>query len=210
MDHETYRTKIIVFQEAFSLLENAKEAASVEWERDKSLALAMKIREMLIHGKTNIPDIAILLPVGKIQSLKDFDMLADSETVARKAEAVKQEIMEVSNRYKLYSSYAYVDSIYEVCRNIDFIRNPSGKIVEPFDYWEDCIEVYLMKYIDGLSNRKIADKFKFKTSATAPGRQREKLVSDLLAETEKLIQAVRDNIFPPMTLSAGKQPTMIN
>lgn len=110
MDHKTYRTKILIFQEAFNSLEIIMDADSVEKVTDNPLALVAEIRNLLSHGNTTTPDIEMLLPVKLIQSLKGFNMLADSETVARQAEAVKQEIIEISNKYKSYSSRVYIDS----------------------------------------------------------------------------------------------------
>ncbi len=208
MDHDTYRAKILAFEEIFKLLGELKEVATDELEKKESLST--KIRYMLSHEDTTIPDIGVLLPVEKIQSLKNFDMFADSETLMAQAEAVKQEIIELSREFKSYSSSVIVDGKPGIYRNIDYIRNPDGKIVAPFDYWEDCLEVYLLKILRKLSNKKITELYVFKSSAASPGRQRERFVSECLVESERLMESVKNNAFPPKTLPAGKQPTMTN
>ena len=91
----------------------------------------------------------------------------------------------------------------------DFIYDPDGEIVYPFNFWRDCIDVYSLKHRKGYTNGNIARNHIFKSSNSIDDRARLQLVANMLIETNKILDAISNNQFPPMTLSAGKQPTMI-
>lgn len=142
-------------------------------------------------------------PAELYKSLRDIDFNSDLETLTKQAEAVKNEIIEC---YKIYHSM-HEDDFPSF---VDFIRDPTGKIVYPFDFWSDCWEVYRRKYLLNHSNYNIARSYHFKSSKAGTDRQRDDLVAKMLVETEKLIQSVLQKRFPPKILKGGKQPTMIN
>jgi hypothetical protein len=155
-----------------------------------------------------------------LPSLQAVDLLADMETIKQQAEAVKNEIITHCSQVremmyrgrkeeKLQTPIGPMPFPWHVTF-VDFIHNQNGEIVYPFDFWEDCIEVYMMKHLDGMSNKKIAEKYHFKSSAVRGGRQGEELVSKCLDETNRLTEALRNNDFPPLVMRGTKQPILIN
>jgi len=232
MDFETYKAKIQGFATCFVLLGIIRNFKEEMFEKgtfsDVKNEVTSSILGMMTGDEFSTPKIFMPVPVEMLESIKNVNLAADLKTLTQQAEAVKQEIilhgklLGISTRATKMphvspgtllapeSKGTVIDDLPMTVKITDYIRNPAGKIVNPFDFWQDCIEVYLLKHLHKLSNPKIAKAYTFKTSATAQGRQREQVVANLLDETERLRKAVLKNTFPPMTLSAGKQPTMIN
>jgi hypothetical protein len=233
MDFLTYKARIQGFASCFVMLsivrafkEEMFKPGAFQAVKDE---VASTFRKMMAEAEFRNSQKIMPLPAEVLESIKNVNLFADMETLVQQAEAVKQEIISLgkfigvqSRKFKVpylstgtllfpESKGKIIDDLPMWEKITDYIRDPAGKIVSPFAFWEDCIEIYLLKHLHKLSNYKIARKqMTIKTSETAPGRQREKIVSEYLAETERLREAVRQNMFPPMTLSAGKQPSMIN
>lgn len=226
-DIETYKAKINAFAVCFAMLTFKGELfmeGQFEAVRGK---LVRSMREIMSDESFVTPTRNIPVPIEMLMSLNAVNLAADLETITSQAEAVKQEIIALGKCCAFLaraikvprlvtgtlltpeSKDRVVDDIPMTEKFTDYIRDPAGKVVYPFDFWEDCIEVYWLKHFYKLSNGRIAKKYHFKTSATAPGRQREKVVTVFLAEAERLKETVLQNKFPPVTLSAGKQPIMI-
>ena len=135
----------------------------------------------------------------------DVNLLADIDTLEQQAEALKNEIVAIG---KALRDSAIMSEDWNHFVFTDFIRTSVGKVVYPFEYWEDCAEVYMNKYLFHHNNDWIAREYTFKTSTSASPRARLQLVSDMLSEADLLIDAVHSRRFPPKVLSGSKQPSM--
>jgi hypothetical protein len=147
------------------------------------------------------------VPINEIPiTLGDINLLADTDTLIKQAEAVKNEIISIGNDYR--ESYTKSENRLKYLLT-DYIRNPDGKIVYPFKYWEDCVNVFIDKHLFHKSNEVIADKYSFKSSKSGTQRAKLKLVSDMLFEFNRLVEAAHNNRFPPMVLKGKEQLRML-
>lgn len=152
------------------------------------------------------------LSIGNLKALKNVNLMSDLETLTKQADAVRDEIIAHGNYLRLFYENDRSNKSHTVfnANNLtDFIRTQSGKIVYPFNFWEDCIEVWLRKLVYRHSNEKIASEYTFKTSTSAAMRAKMKLVSDMLSESRELAELAEHARFPPKILSGLKQPTIV-
>lgn len=211
MDFKDYKARLLSFGRIFlmlSMIPNLKDKLS----SDDKKGFVSDLRNRMEDPRRldYIPGVPVTLQVKMLTTIKSVNLAADIETLTQQAEAVKNEIIEHEKILKEALYKIKIEGVPHVAVITDFIRDPTGKIVYPFDYWRDCVEVYLRKNFYGHSNGKIAKNSKFKTTDATIGRQREKVVADMLAETERLIKAVSTDCFPPSILRGKRQPTMIN
>lgn len=212
MDFKTYRAKIIAFHRVFEMLGNYKqteiENPSGVTKRGKEL-FADSIRGLI--SQSTIIDTENCFygscSVGPLSSLDDVNLEADLETLEKQAEAVKDEIIQLG---KFCSLCIHTKKVGGVLTFTDFIRSPRGEIVYPFNYWTDCIEVYLRKFLKKQTNGRIANNYNFISTKGNNERAKLALIVKLLEEIAILIESVESRKFPPLTLRGGKQPSMIN
>ncbi len=213
MNFETYKAKLLSFGMIFLILKMAP-GGKDRLSRAYKDAFVSGFRTWMDDPAEDFPVIGVTIPLSaeRLTTIKRVNLAADPETLMRQAEAVKNEIIAHGKLVNIMVRTYKADkvSLLDIGCVTDFIRDPSGKIVYPFDYWHDCIEVFISKHLYAHSNGKIAKDFKFKTTTSTAVRQRQQVVADMLAETERLIKAASSGHFPPLTLSGTKQPTMIN
>jgi hypothetical protein len=221
MDFTDYKAKLASFESIFNNLNFFP-----TWERiighenlknfKKSFTSAMrdKMTNPPEGEEGNPSNFFLPLSVDSLTTLKDINLAADLESVTLQAEAVKRQIIEIKKRVtippqKFDPELWTEDPTPQSFKITDFIRNSHGKIVYPFDYWNDCVEVYLRKHLLGNSNEMIA-KYNFKTQReNATKRAKLKLIADMLEEIKVLIEVVKSKTFPPKVLNGTKQPSMI-
>lgn len=159
-------------------------------------------------------DVHTPLPLDCLKSIDNVDLSATEDDLCRQAELVKQEIIESGKLMRKFSreikSVNPEKRIPSSFMLTDYIRDRDGGIVEPFEYWRDCVEVYLLKHLNGKSNASIATAYTLRSSDSGTMRARQALIAGMLNETEKLMSVVASNQFPPTTLRGTKQPTMIS
>ncbi|BCG46836.1 hypothetical protein GEOBRER4_n1649 [Citrifermentans bremense] len=158
-----------------------------------------------------VPDNLSTLTPGVLKSLKHVDLMGDIDTLTRQAEVVKQEIIAHGKVMRVlfdYSNELNGEKPPLLSLVKDFIRDKNGKILYPFEYWRDCVEVWMKKFFHNHSNERIAKEFNFSTSSSGTLRARQKLVSDMLSEVNDLIDLLKSNKFPPKILSGTKQPSV--
>jgi hypothetical protein len=239
MKFEPYMSKVLSFNCAFGWLTRGMMIMNSEITADELESIAKRIfpgyqsQDAINHLIADFIDCAlhelslehnlknISLPVERLNSINYINLVADKDTFTHQVEALTQEIIQL-RKHATYETVLYPCLVSElrgspevkieasrVSRMNDYIRDPLGNIVYPFDFWEDCIEVCMRKRFRNHSNGKIAQRYSFKSSNCRSDRARLQLIADMLYETDRIISAVKDNQFPPLTLSTGKQPTMI-
>jgi hypothetical protein len=221
MDFKNYKAKLATFEYIFGNLNSFPKIARVikpELSKNFKKTFISAMRDKMANpssGEDDYPsNFFIPLPVDSLTSLKNVNLAADLETVNQQAEAVKKQIIELKKLVMIPPQefdpeFWTEDPTPQSFKITDFIRNSGGKIVYPFDYWNDCVEVYLRNLLNN-SNGKIASDYKFKTSISDRKRAKLKLVADMLDEINHLKEAVKSKSFPPKVLNGNKQPRMIN
>lgn len=219
MDFETYKKYIIIYSRVFDFLADINEK-SIALPKDVKEAIIQTLRAWMDEYPTSSADDGItqVMPLSadmfSVLKISEVNLLATQEELAGQAELVKQEILNLGLSLKeLRRAYPqlFVPKVTNSADMLtDYIKDPSGKTVTPFDFWRDCVEVYLLKFLKGKSNADIATKHNFKSSKSGTPRARLSVVATMLTETENLIKTVKSNQFPPATLSGSRQPTLLN
>lgn len=220
MDFTDYRARLLAFHRVFITLffvPDMNKMFTSEQLKNVSEIIIPTLRDWMANPSEedyipnpNIP-LTDALKITELETLKKVNLGADLDTLTKQAEAVKNEIIGFGVFLKLLSQQPHVQGhkIPDVLRRTDFIRTPEDKIIYPFNYWEDCVEVYIRKYFFGNSNEKTASEYVFKTSSSGTRRAKLKLVADMLSEIEQLKKSIVQNSFPPKKLSGSKQPRII-
>lgn len=231
MEFDSYKAKIYGFAACFAVLAdvgNIKEDIfKPGYFGDVIEEVESFINKIIANDSILFSPPFIPLPVEMLTSIKSVNLAADMATITQQAEAVKQEIISLgesqSNSVRgakvphvspgsiliPESKGKIIDDLPMAVKISDYIRNSKGKIVFPFDYWEDCINVYLLKHLHKRTNGEIVRNHSFKTSNVSVKRSRDDIVAKFLAEAECIIAAVQSNNFPPKRLPSGKQPSML-
>lgn len=209
MEFPEYRARLIGFHRVFLIL------ATNDTEQLKT-CLPMFRRLMSNPYKPYwLNDISMPASfISQIKSLKNVHMNANPESLEKQAEAVKNEIIEKVKAYQgeqkaLTLTRGVNGREYQRYFVTDFIYATNGeKIVEPFKYWEDCVEVYLME-LSGISKSKISKGYEFKSCNSRDPRTRLRVVGEMIEEIECLKDSVLNNNFPPKILFGNFQLSMI-
>lgn len=219
MDFAEYRAKIVSFHKVFGQFgdgfpEPGKDIPAHLWDFCKD-GIFKSCRSLMINSQAygghyfSKKQLSLYhyIDMNFFKPIYDVNLLADIDTLEQQAEALKNEIITIGKA--LRDSDIYPED-WNHFAFTDFIRTSGGKVVYPFEYWEDCAEVFMAKHLSGHSNEKIAKECgsRFKTSTSNTQRARLKLVADMLTEAGLLIEAVLHNQFPPKVLSGSKQPSM--
>ena len=217
MEFTEYQARLSAFQRVFIMLfmvpDMKKKLDSSQYESSRKIIISF-LRDWMTNPSDsdyikNEPFPLIdLVKSAELSSISSVNLAADLETLTEQAEAVKKEIISLGKIFSSMPSMFRTKVVPKLYQITDYIRTPGGEIVKPFDYWEDCVEVYLRKYLFGKSNEKTAEGYIFKTSGSDTPRAKQSLVSKMLAEIELLKEAVANNEFPPQKLSGSKQPSM--
>lgn len=215
MEISDYRARLVCFRRVFANILELEPASS---GKHTNRALIAKLRDWMKPPQTSPPLRRFMgMPPTMVRSIKSIHKVlvsADLETLTKQADAVKEEIIRTVLSYqerqkigmsRTISNHSteYWDNMYYVK---DFIRSPDGRKIMPFDYWEDCCEVYIRNKFENQSNGNISRRYTFKSSEVTETRARLGLIASMQEETELLLESVRNNSFPPKLLKRGKQP----
>jgi len=220
MDLDEYKCRLYGFGRVFELIFGVVEGKKTETNcilntsniefRNKTIS---DIRFMMSTDRLGLLGLrqnVISLDDNKINSigaLKQVNLAADIETLTAQAEAVMKEIIDMGNKYA-----NEIRGLFELTNSslliTDYIRDLDGNIIEPFSYWTDCVEIYIRKKINKMSNNKIATTYSIMSSSCSTVRSRLHFISCALEECELLEFIVRQNMYPPRVLSGTKQPSL--
>jgi len=219
MDFTDYKARLFAFLRVFIILltiPDMKEKITKQNLKQYRETMISTLRNIMANPSESdyINNVPVLLTeylkFSEMKSINNVNLAADLETLTQQADAVKNEIIFLGKLFSNIPKKFLPDKTLTIVLMTDFIRTHGGKkIVYPFDYWEDCVEVYLRKCFYENSNETIAKEYGFKTSTSTTMRAKQKLVADMLTELDHLKEAVLHNNFPPKLLNGTKQPSMI-
>jgi len=221
MNLHEYKCRLYEFGNVFKLIFNIKDDYENQYmnvydtnNTDFVNKKISEIRFIIEKGLgTHILDIkqnAIMLDdkyIKSITSLNKVNLLADIDTLTEQAEAVKNEIIEMGKKHSNNIQKLFYQHDSSLLIN-DFIRDSDNNIVEPFTYWRDCVEIYIRKHINKMSNNNIARTYPIMSSTCATDRSKLHFISTALDECKRLEFILRQKKYPPSILSGTKQPSL--
>jgi hypothetical protein len=216
MDFAEYKAKMIAFHRTFLILDLDPNREIMTTQNQKSLTdiIILTVRHWMASAANGdyVGNIHVMLTdyleLVELDSIKKVDLNADENTLLIQAEAVKKDIILHGRLVKAMSRNTSPDLLPGVFVMNDFIRSPSGKIIYPFDYWEDCTETYIRKHFLHHSNERITRDYSFKTSLSGTQRAKLDLVARMIDEISLLKKTIYSNQFPPRKLKGAKQPSL--